>query len=208
MKKLGHYMFYDEALMPKRPTVLHIGAYNLAFARTLANRHPLARLILYEADPLLADYMRQDDPMPPNVTIWNAALTAETGKVNFYRHNTPTAGSLFANCPGQVDSGKVRVAGKSFVQILADNFLERVDLLMLNCEGAEIYALKAILKHPKLADVIRQMCVSFHCGHIAIYDPAVRDVLLRRMGVRYRVVPGDAGMNYYLLIRKGISNAV
>ena len=208
MKKLGHYMFYDEALMPKRPTVLHIGAYNLAFARTLANRHPLARLILYEADPLLCDYMREDDPMPPNVTIWNAALTAETGKVNFYRHGTPTSGSLFSKCEGQVDRESVRVAGKSFTEILAENFLERVDLLLLNCEGAEIYALKAILKHPKLADVVRQICVSFHCGHISVYEPEVRDVLLRKMAGRYRVVPGHEGMNYYLLIRKGTGDVV
>lgn len=117
-------------------TVVDIGAGVGDFAILVAYSHPYNRVIAYEPFPesfeLLVRNLAQNNianVMPRQEAVWN-----ETGEISL---------DLSAGEPLQIAShadeegGKVRVPSVTLAEVLAQQELERIDLLKLDCEGAE-----------------------------------------------------------------------
>jgi len=80
--------------------------------------------------------------------------------------------------------------------------MKKIDLLILNCEGAELYALDELARNPHLASKVVQICVSFHCPRI--YPTKRRDDLLDKLSDSFHihVEPHPVGIPDHLLLRK------
>ena len=83
------------------------------------------------------------------------------------------------------------------------------DLLLLNCEGAEIFAMRQLAEQPPLRDRVRQFATSNHCAHVSCYPKGVWDCLMYDLAPHYQAerLP-FAAIPYYLFTRKVDTDAL
>jgi len=93
------------------------------------------------------------------------------------------------------------VPGKCLRSLLAESCIGEIDLLLLNCEGAELHALRELAEDTELRVRVRQICTSFHCDHCATYPAEERDKLLAALLPYYGYQVGTQSIPYYLFTR-------
>lgn len=203
---LGPYFFYDAALLSDRPTMVEIGVFTVEKADRFVAAHPGGRAILVEPDPAnFATLARRASGTPH--AIWNLALAKNDGPMPFHRYGHEQWHSTFNRheCEGMRLVETVTVNGTTLDSLLGQTCMRQCDLLLMNCEGAEIFALEQICNDAALRSDVPQICTSFHCDHIHIYPPEVRDDLLQRMGRYYDITVGTfKPIPYYLFRRKDL----
>jgi len=143
-----------ENIMPPKPRVLDVGARNFEFSRKIRERWPEAEILALEPDKVTP-------PIDvPNIRFQNVALIGDgrewsryvqfsTGEGNYiterYEELSDQHTSCFVPC---VDIRDITRA----------EYLEKWDLVKLDCEGSEF----SILENWPRGGIARQITVEFH----------------------------------------------
>lgn len=203
------YYFFDAARMPKSPVVLEVGAFSSDAVRVLSGLYPAGRFTLVEASPTCYGMLQEHIKGIPNTNALNFALAVADEDVAFHEFEEgPNAFSLFAREAEVKDkqlrpSKVVTVSGKRLSSLLDIAQIATADLVLLNCEGGELFALEQLLADESLRKRIGQLCLSFHCDHVKIYSPDIKEDLLRRLAPHYEIIRGDDKIvGYYLMVGK------
>jgi len=138
-----------------KPTIVEIGANIGTFAVFAAKSDKTARLYSYE--PVKANYdvlLRNiaANGLQGRVTAFNLGVASRTEQRDFYLTSSPEHTLIKSAAAGH----SVRVNCVSLSDILRANKLSKVDLLKINCEGAEFEILYSTPKECfELIDEIR-----------------------------------------------------
>lgn len=192
------FFFFDADLMPAEPVIVEVGVYSPHAFGPLTQRYPKCKLAAVEASPTCFGKLKLElaeafGELPyPCVTPYQYALAPVDAEIviNEYR------GGLDANSVYNRDSEKLEVVkattvtGLTLGSLLNRIGLDKVDLLLLNCEGAELFALRQLLADVHLRARIKQIGLSFHCDHVKIYGTDVRDEMLEKTAAYYDITKG------------------
>lgn len=201
---IDEYFFFDADKMPEAPTIIEIGAYSAHAIKPLSNLYPKGKFIVIEASLDCFNYLIKALQRFPNAIAYNLALsnTDEKVTINEYVEGIDANSSFDRTNEGLTLSKTHSAIGVTLKTLFNLCGMTTIDLLLLNCEGAEIYALQQLLDVEELRNRINQIGLSFHCDHVKIYSPAVKDELLQRLSVYYEIQRGNDPVGYYLLVRK------
>jgi FkbM family methyltransferase len=139
------YKLVMEALMAGSRTILDIGAnigqYSLLFARYGR------KVIAFEPIPTLAEQLRENvalNHMEPIVTVVEAAVSDLDGSVTI--HVADDTNSGMASLISSTSSKTLTVEAKTIDSFLAESEFKSVDLVKMDIEGAELFALRGMRK--------------------------------------------------------------
>ena len=197
---LSDYYFFQ----PIRPVMLEVGCFTRTCATEWIRHYPAGRAIMVEPDP--QNYAKLEKLFAiasrEMFQTHRLAIGDMDGIVPFYRYGheqwhstTPRADKPLVET--------VEVECCTLKTLLDKCRVDICDLLLLNCEGGEIPALEQLAASESLRYRVRQVCTSFHCDHIHLYAPAVRDKLLSALSEWYDIRQGAfKPIPYYLFTRK------
>ena len=199
----GHF-FFDSDRMPAAPRVVEVGAYSAHAAAPLLGRYPECRFAAVEASRDGFDRLKAALAPFPGAVVLRCALAGADGEVAFNEYEGGLdASSVFdRKAEGLVPARTTKVEGLSLGSLLDRVGFPAVDLLLLNCEGAELFALRQLVADAGLRARVGQVCVSFHCEHVRIYSREVRDELLAWLYPCYDEWKGGDSLGYWLLVEK------
>ena len=228
IRRLREHSFFA-TLLARPAAVADFGAHRGEFLVAFASEHPISRALLVEADPALAESLKQS--FGDEADIVHAAVVAENrqGTVTFTRSIEPESSSVFREWSAACGiADQMEVPGIEFSKVIRE-LGGRVDLVKLDVEGAEI----GVLQSATASDLAScgQLTVEFHdkrppftrsdvdcvCrrlrsegyGIVNANWPYVNDVLfvnlksmpaVRRMGFRCRMTLANA----LFIIRRAI----
>ena len=145
---------YDYVTREHAPLILDCGGNIGMSVIRFRQEHPKSRIITFEADPSIADVLKQnlrtmgmDDVKVVDAAVWDRNGTAR------FEVEGAEGGRLHPG--GQIEVSTVR---------LADYITEDVDMLKLDIEGAEWQVLRDLGKQDLLKRV-RHMVIEFHGTH-------------------------------------------
>ena len=196
---LNNYHYFNETIIPENPVMVQVGVADGVTVTEFAMKYPSSKIYLYEADPNRDMVVNREDTV-----FINKAVCGNNRPVNFHVYKNKVSSSMIPrhefddNCE-LVES--VKVKGVTINQVMKENKLDRIDLLVLNCEGAELFILDDIIKK-KVGEKIAQICVSFHCPRI--YPEHERDSRLEKLKETHHIIcePHKEGIPDHLLIRR------
>jgi FkbM family methyltransferase len=122
--------------LAKARTIIDVGANVGGASLWFAWQAPLARIIAVEPDPETADRLSRnidDSDISDRVSVSRKALTAASGTV--YLERDPW--SVATRVATAADRGTLAVDSISLADLLEQSGADQVDLLKLDCEGAE-----------------------------------------------------------------------
>ena len=187
MKYLDEFYFYDEALISENPTFVEVGSVTGINAKRLKKEYPNAKVIVYEASSLFPALEKQIKGL--DIIAINKAVSGIDGMVEFNEYDFNTLNTI---CEYKNKKPKKTNQVES-VSIKSMN-LEKIDVLFLNCEGAEIDILNDFLKDDCN---IRQISLSFH-PHI--YGNKTMETMKQKVIAKgYDVIYKGGKYNYYLI---------
>jgi FkbM family methyltransferase len=228
IRRLREHSFFA-TLLARPAAVADFGAHRGEFFSALKSGYPISRALLIEADPALAESLKQT--LGDEADIVHAAVVAENkeGTVTFTRSIEPEASSVFREWSAAYGiADQVEVPGIEFSKVIRE-LSGRVDLVKLDVEGAEIGVLQSasasdlascgqltVEFHDKRPPFTRsdvdRVCRRLHSEGYGIVNanwPYVNDVLfvnlnsmpaVRRMGFRCRMALANA----LFIIRRAI----
>jgi len=187
--QLTRFYWCDERLMRPDGVVLQIGVANTQVANALKENWPTMRHVMVEASRKNAW----------KFVAMNAALAAERGPVKLWLGKKPYEHSTFGKPASCVGSEIVR--GLTLASMLDEIELPEVDLLLCNCEGAEMHLLLQLAGHVGCG--VRQACIALHYGHVQYYSLKTLDAMLAQLnGLWDMEFRRPQGLEYVLLTRK------
>lgn len=164
--------FYQMSLLtetlPERPTVVDIGANVGYFDLCLLDYRPEGRVFSYEPIPANVEVIQRQIDLNPNlssrITVNQMAVTgSEQGPIELFLEEGGTGNSVTASIFSDFEShnrAKIEVPSTYLSQILTSNQIETIDLLKLDCEGAEypiLYEAEA-----EILQRVRQIAMEVH----------------------------------------------
>jgi FkbM family methyltransferase len=159
IRRLREHSFFA-TLLGRPAAVADFGAHRGEFYAALKCKYPVSRALLIEADPALAESLKRNFHAEADVV--HAAVVAEgkRGSVTFTRSIEPESSSVFREwsaAHGIVD--QVTVPTLDFSDTVKC-FTERIDLIKMDVEGAEI----GLLESASASDLAScgQLTVEFH----------------------------------------------
>ncbi len=200
------YMYFADNLLPKNPVIVEVGsihgAHGIKLCRKFDNE---LTMIAYEAGKenydSLADGVAE---VKAPIATHRAAVTGSDGTVEFFEFVEESSNSIYPRHTGEGRhlrrTSSVRAV--SLETIILENNCPRIDLLFLNCEGAELGVLGEVLTKPELRDRMGQLCVSFHGGRI--YSPEETLCITQRMSEFFWVVEEKSDWPCHLFVNKGL----
>lgn len=175
--------FVDPALLPKHPIFLIIGDFETATARSALRRYPKGRVIIYEASRrnfgmLQKAIMKTHAKLgrTSGIVAHQKAVTGVDSTVTFNEYATPKADSVFKR-KGREFVREYQVASVSIATVLSENNIDRIDAMIVNCEGAELGIMDELIANPQLP--VKQICLSFH--ERKIYPEGARELYTKSM---------------------------
>ena len=186
-------------LPPAAATVIDVGAHRGDVAEALDFLYQPRRLLVVEPNPDQTEPLRRRFAGRPHIQITAACLGAAEGETAFFVHEFGAASSLFECRPGQLAQlgfserrHRITVRMTTLERILEGNPDRMIDLLKLDCQGAELAVLKGA--GPRLRDIRFVFCeVAF--DSIYAGAPLFADVhsFLRAAGFALRHLGDFAG---------------
>jgi FkbM family methyltransferase len=159
IRRLREHSFF--AILLARPAVVaDFGAHRGEFFAALKSEHPVSQGLLIEADPALAESLKQT--FGDDTDVVHAAAVAENKHepVTFTRSIEPEASSVFKEWSAAYGiADQVKVPTLDFSDAFK-RFGRQIDLIKMDVEGAEI----GILESASALDLAscRQLTVEFH----------------------------------------------
>ena len=138
--------------MPSLPVVVDLGANHGDFRAAFAGHFKAGRYIAVEANPKLAEALRAD----PAGEVVNCAVAPSNEPVRFRIEKNSQASRVSETN----DADTVQIQGRTLASIMEEKRVDRVDLLKVDIEGAE---LSMILDAPPATlRRIMQITIEFH----------------------------------------------
>ena len=134
----------------------------------------------------------------------HAALAERDGPIAIHRYRKATASSIFPlhDITREALVSSATVAGYTLRSLLSLCDVDHVDLLLMNCEGAELFALREIARDPDLSQLVSQLCVAMHDRAHHIYARQQADDVLQALEPTHDATWGKTDLPYVLLIRR------
>jgi FkbM family methyltransferase len=134
-----------KAVLPADAIIFDVGANNGEWAALLAASLNNPSFYLFGCAPICLLEMKRRLPRIPNPHVFEFAISDEIGEIAFY---TPTRGSGLSSIHSRRDVGvnqevyeKIVVPRRTLDSVIAEQQIERVDLLKMDIEGHELSAL-------------------------------------------------------------------
>ena len=203
IQAMDEYFFFDRDLIDTNPypTMMEIGAFSGTMAERFWGFYPNSKMVVVEADAenfvRLLKSCRELKLERPNVLTLHYALAAVDGPVTLYRYTSRNSHSLFQRKRTPAAQSQVVVEGKCLTSLLEKAGIYQLDLLLLNCEGAELFALQDLLDSSELREQIPQICVGSHRSKI--YRTPVWNQLVEALKAFYSVEKNQTNQHYHLL---------
>ena len=170
-----YFFFFDNVLrrdclqggLALRPgdTVLDVGA-NIGSFTVVAARlvGPEGSVFAFEPDPKAFDRLRENVEVNKltNVRCLPYAIGGRRGSFEFFSHDRPNFSSLFGGVDRRGMDGMTATTAevRTLADAVAELGLARIDLLKLDCEGAEYEIFETI--DPDLAGLVAQLAMETH----------------------------------------------
>lgn len=142
----------------ENPIILEIGARDCRETVGFLEYFPNARIFSFECNPETLPICRENVSKYKNITLIEKAVTLKDGQIDFYQIDTektetihpdgnPGASSVLeANPiyePEKYIQKKITVDSVTLKTFMTENHIERVDILWMDIQGAELDALKS-----------------------------------------------------------------
>jgi len=198
------YMYFASNMLPDNPVIVEVGSIHGAHGIKLCKKfNNELTMIAYEAGQennasLVAGITNAGAP----IVAHRSVVTGSDGTAEFYEFVEESSNSIYPRHQGE--GRRLRrtsnIRSVSLSTIIEENDCSRIDLLFLNCEGAEIGILKEVLRRPELRDRLGQLCVSFHGGRI--YPQQETEEMVRKMSEFFWVVEEQNDWPCHLFVNK------
>jgi len=190
MIQLTRFYWCDERLICPTGDVLQIGIANLDACMALRKQWPSVHFFGLEASRRNA---RKFGATRAALADADRPVTLHLGKKR-YEHSTLRQ---VGNCQRSES-----VRGMTLTSILDWLQIAKIDLLLSNCEGAEIYLLRQLATD--VGQRVRQACVALHCSHVQFYSRQTLDTALCPLTEGWDMdFRTPQGLEYVLLRRIG-----
>lgn len=160
-------LWYNGIALKPNTTVVEIGALSGNISLHAQKAFGVTNLYAVEALPsnyqMLVDNCRNSSVKPINVAVGN-----HNGEVCFYQYDRNSSSSLFRighdnKYRRNVNLRQiVRVRSVTLQTLMEEQGIQKIDLLLMNCEGAESLILPQIIHCPTLVKKIRQISIELH----------------------------------------------
>jgi len=201
---LDPYHFFNRTIMPKNPTIMKVGVCGTTADLVMAKRmYPESKVIGYEADP--NNYKAMQPSTKGCVDSFINQAISVNPSIILHRFTNSVSHSVYPRHekePNCVFVDKIEIPAVTLLTAMKDRNIDRISLLVLNCEGAELEIMR-MLKDEELRSRIDQICVSFH--NPRIYSDERMEKFVSPVRQHYHVVRGDCprgGIPDHLMIRK------
>lgn len=157
-KYIDPYLFFNEGILSKNPIFVEVGSITGKHAKDLKNNYINSNVIVYEASKSSYNNLVK----LKDISVFNKAIYDKKGTITFYEYNHPSSNSIYnRENKNKKILNEYEIETISLLDIFTENKIDYIDVLFLNCEGAEIDILTNYLEHG-LFDKINQVSVSFH----------------------------------------------
>lgn len=194
---LTKYYYFDMNLVGDKPTFLLIGAYTVRILKKMLSLYPEAKIVIYEAEPSVYQEFSQI-PFDGDVKFVRKALSRKDETIEIFKYSEEEASSVFKigrRKPKAVNT----VEGQTLSTILNEHGIEKLDCLLMNCEGGELFALEQIASDASLRSKISQVVTCYHDDHTNVYTTEVKEEYHNNMLKTHEVFDSRRGkINYYL----------
>ena len=206
------YMYFASNMLPESPTIVEVGSIHGAHGIKLCDKFCNDLIVIaYEAgkenfstllDGILQEYKTAVSGIP--IITRNAAVTGTDGEVEFFEFKEISSNSIYPRHTGEGRNLRrtSKVRSVSIDTIMQENLCDRIDLLFLNCEGAELGVLEEVLTNTSVRDRIGQLCVSFHGGRIYPQKSTLK--MVERMSEFFWVVEEVNDWPCHLFVNKSL----
>ena len=192
---LDGYLFFNSELLSNKPIFVEIGSFTGNNANKLTLDYTESKIIIYEASK--SNFNKLLKSTNNRIKLINKAISNFIGYQQFYDYETPSSNSLYDRTKeGKKITETYKVNVINIEEVFKENNLNKIDVLLLNCEGSEREILKDILDKNLN---IKQICLSFHPK---IYEKNEIKILLDKAYEKYKIIKGNEKYHYYLLIKK------
>lgn len=209
------YMYFASNMLPESPTIVEVGSIHGAHGIKLCDKFCNDLLMIaYEAGKenyetlcngisnvsIVGSGDTHCRPIEPN----HAAVTGTDGEVEFFEFEEISSNSIYPRHTGEGRNLRrtSKIRSVSLDTIMLDNLCDRIDLLFLNCEGAELGVLEEVLNDASIRDRVGQLCVSFHGGRIYPQKSTLR--MVERMSEFFWVVEEVNDWPCHLFVNKSL----
>lgn len=198
------YMYFASDMLPTNPIIAEVGSIHGAHGIKLCKRfNDQLTMIAYEAgQENYASLVEGVVASKAAIATHRAAVTGNDGTAEFFEFVEESSNSVYPRHTGEGRrlrrTSQVKSVG--IETIIRDNDCARIDLLFLNCEGAEIGILNEVLSKPELRDRLGQLCVSFHGGRIYHQDETPQ--MVQKMSEFFWVVEEQNDWPCHLFVNK------
>jgi FkbM family methyltransferase len=193
MEYLDGFFFYDGTSLPTNPIFVEVGSTSGKNAIVLKTKYPTAKVIVYEASKNFPTLLKSIEKSGLDIIAHNKAVAGSISTLDFYEFTSGSSNSIYRRNKEIKDIYKVEAI--TLTEVMEENKLNTIDILFLNCEGAELDILGYFLNN-KIN--IRQIAVSFHPQ---IYGTDTMDTI-KKSFTNYEVIEGETRYNYYLIKEK------
>lgn len=204
IKKLNAYYEYDPRLLTLAPMAVHVGVLNLSVENRLLALEPgVQRILCCEASERNYQGLLRANPNG-RIAVRRVCLWKENGTAVLNLMRAGSANSVFTPDEKHLAwrYGSEPVPAKTLQSILDDEGIECVGLLLLNCEGGEVFALEQLAANEALSSCVLQVSTAWHYKHSVLYSDERRQALIAGMGARYDHHPNpDSRIYEYALFR-------
>lgn len=198
------YMYFESRLLPTNPVIVEVGSIHGAHGIKLCKRFKnQLKMVAYEAGvENYASLQHGVEASNAPIATHRAVVTGSDGMSQFFEFAEISSNSIY---PRHVKEGRnlrrtSDVRSVSIETIMKENDCSRIDLLFLNCEGAELGILEEVLSKPHLRQKLGQLCVSFHGGRIYSQEETVG--VVKRMSDFFWVVEEQNDWPCHLFVNK------
>ncbi|HUS46753.1 MAG TPA: FkbM family methyltransferase [Phycisphaerae bacterium] len=180
-------LWYNEVVLDPGAAVVEIGALSGNIALHACKAFGVSAVYAVEALPSSYDVLLDNCKGSPVKTI-NLAVGEKNGQIEFYECEHSSSSGLFRTDSGTrsardpLSMRKTRVPCVTLTTLMKEHGIGTVDLLIMNCEGAEKFIFPEIARSRDLAAAIRQISVELHPKILG--QPIVLE-LIRLMYPRY-----------------------
>jgi len=201
LEYIDAYFFYNPIVLPDNPIIVEIGSFTGKNAINLSKRFKDSTILVYEASETAFNKLSKAVKNIPNCTAVNKALTNYCGKILFHEFKgVPRSSSIYSRPKTQKEHKLIKqtlVNCTNIAGVLEDNAISHIDLLLLNCEGAEIPILQDLYDNPSIQTKVNQVCASFHDGKI--YPREISLKITKELSTVYKTITNDNKKLEYVL---------
>lgn len=163
-------LWFNGISLGKDSIIIEIGAYSGNISLFAVREFEIAHGYALEASPKNFETLYENCKNTSIVPL-NFAIGKVDGFVPFYEYNNHSASNSLIVADGrfirdtlsiEIKRKNIDVESITIASFITKYKIENIDLLIMNCEGSEIYILPQIIKDTNIINKIRELSIEFH----------------------------------------------